>query len=120
MKKIGEVVVYVSFDFGGGAYVTVTLYEGKTFEECIRLRSEHIDGYIESGIYINLQFISPARGQNRAKEAKMTRNELIEALEQVKDKIADGDELTEYARYRAYISVEDAIQHLIENYDTDD
>lgn len=50
----------------------------------------------------------------------MTRNELIEALEQVKDKIADGDELTEYARYRAYISVEDAIQHLIENYDTDD
>lgn len=54
MKKIGEVVVYVSFDFGGGAYVTVTLYEGKTFEECIRLRSKNIDGYIENGIYINL------------------------------------------------------------------
>lgn len=54
MKKISEAVVYVSFDFGGGAWVTVTFYEGKTFEECIRLRSEHIDGYIENGIYINL------------------------------------------------------------------
>lgn len=54
MEKIGEKVVYVSFDFGGGAWVTVTLYEGKTFEECIRLRSEHIDGYFKNGIYINL------------------------------------------------------------------
>lgn len=49
----------------------------------------------------------------------MTRNELIETLEQVKDKIADTDELTEYARYRAYISVEDAIQQLVQNYDYD-
>lgn len=53
----------------------------------------------------------------RVKEIKMTRKELIEMLEQVKDKIAQNNELTEYARYRAYISVEDAIQQLIENYD---
>lgn len=49
----------------------------------------------------------------------MTRKELIEMLEQVKDKIAQNNELTDYARYRAYISVEDAIQQLIENYDGD-
>ena len=49
----------------------------------------------------------------------MTRKELIEILEQVKDKIANSDELTEYARYRAYISVEDAIQQLIDNYSDD-
>lgn len=54
MKKIDEVVVYVTFNFGGGAYVGVNLYEGKTFEECIRLRSENIDGYIENGKYIKL------------------------------------------------------------------
>ena len=54
MEKIGEVVVYVTFNFGSGAYVGVTLYEGKTFEECILLRSEDIDGYIENGKYIKL------------------------------------------------------------------
>lgn len=47
----------------------------------------------------------------------MTRKELIETLEQVKDKIAQNSELTDYARYRAYISVEDAIQQVVENYD---
>lgn len=54
MKTICEKVVYVSFDFGVELWVTVTLYEEKTFEVCIRLRSEHIDGYIENDIYINL------------------------------------------------------------------
>lgn len=49
----------------------------------------------------------------------MTRKELIETLEQVKDEIAQSNELTDYARYKAYISVEDAIEHLIENYDRD-
>ena len=45
----------------------------------------------------------------------MTRKELIQLLEQVKDEIAENNELTDYARYKAYISVEDAIEHLIEN-----
>lgn len=49
----------------------------------------------------------------------MTRKELIEMLEQIKDNIAQNDELTERSRYRAYISIEDAIQQLIENYDED-
>ena len=49
----------------------------------------------------------------------MTREELIEMLELVKDKIAQNNELTEYARYRAYISVEDAVQQVVENYDRD-
>ena len=40
-------------------------------------------------------------------------------LEQAKDEIAQNNELTDYARYRAYISVEDAIQHVVENYDKD-
>lgn len=49
----------------------------------------------------------------------MTRKELIEMLEQVKDEIAQNNELTDYACYRAYISVEDAIQQVVENYDGD-
>lgn len=49
----------------------------------------------------------------------MTRKELIETLEQVKHEITQNNELTEYARYRAYISVVDAIEQLSENYDED-
>ena len=55
MEKIGEEVVYVSFTFGGFAYVGVDIYEGKTFEECLRLRSENIDGYIKNGKFIELK-----------------------------------------------------------------
>lgn len=54
MKKIGKTTVYVSFDFGSMAYVGVTLYKGKSFEECLKLRSEHIDGYIKDGKYIKI------------------------------------------------------------------
>lgn len=53
MKKIGYEVVYVSFSFGSFAYVGVDIYEGKTFEECLKIRSEEIDGYLkrEKGEY---------------------------------------------------------------------
>ena len=54
-----------------------------------------------------------------AKEIKVTRKELIEMLEQAKDEISQNNELTDYARYRAYISVVDAIEQLSENYDED-
>lgn len=54
MKKIGETTAYVSFDFGSMSYVSVTLYEGKTFEECLKLRSDHIDSYIKDGKYIKI------------------------------------------------------------------
>lgn len=54
MEKTGETTVQVTFDFGSASYVSVTLYEGKTFEECLKLRSDRIDGYIKDGKYIKL------------------------------------------------------------------
>ena len=54
MKKIGKRTVQVTFTFGSVAYVGVNIYEGKTFEECLKIRSEAIDGYIENGKYIKL------------------------------------------------------------------
>ena len=55
MKKIGSKNVQVTFDFGSVANVTVNLYEGKTFEECLKIRSEAIDGYIENSKYIKIK-----------------------------------------------------------------
>lgn len=54
MKSIGRTTAYVSFSFGAMAYVGVELYEGKTFEECLKLRSPDIDGYIKDGKYIKI------------------------------------------------------------------
>lgn len=47
----------------------------------------------------------------------MTRKEMIEVLEQIKEAIAYSEELTEAARYRAYLSVEDAVEQIHENED---
>ena len=55
MKKIGEEKIQVTYDFGSVAYVTVNLYEGKTFEECLKMRSEAIDGYIKDKKYIKIK-----------------------------------------------------------------
>ena len=55
LKKTGEKKVQVAFDFGSVAYVRVNLYEEKTFEECLKMRSEAIDGYIEDGKYIKIK-----------------------------------------------------------------
>ena len=44
----------VVFNFGSVATVSVKMYEGKTLEECIRLRSKAIDGYIENGKYVEI------------------------------------------------------------------
>lgn len=49
----------------------------------------------------------------------MTRKEMIEVLEQIKEAIANSKELTEAARFHAYISVADAIVQIRENYDGD-
>lgn len=48
----------------------------------------------------------------------MTRQEMIKKLEEIKDEIAwDSDgELTDYARDKAYIAIEGAIEVLQENY----
>lgn len=51
--KIKETkTMYVSFDFGSMAYVSVNIYEGKTLNECLKMRSENIDGVIIDGMYI--------------------------------------------------------------------
>lgn len=49
----------------------------------------------------------------------MTRKEMIEVLEKIKEAIAENEaeELTDNARWHAYISVEDAIEHIRENED---
>ena len=47
--------IQVTYDFGSVAYVTVNIYEGKTFEECLKMKSEAIDGYIEDGKYTKIK-----------------------------------------------------------------
>ena len=51
----------------------------------------------------------------------MTREEIIEELERLKDAIATnrGGELTDYAREHAYMRVASAIDFLEENYNQD-
>ena len=55
MKKIDEKKIQVTYDFGSVAYVTVNIYEGKTLEECLKIKSEAIDGYIEDGKYTKIK-----------------------------------------------------------------
>ena len=52
----------------------------------------------------------------------MTRQEMIKKLEDIKDEIAwDSDgELTDYARDKAYIAIDSAIEYLQENYGAED
>lgn len=55
-RKIGNEEVYVKYNCGVCAYVFVNIYEGMTFEECLRLRSKDIDGYfLKNGKYIKLK-----------------------------------------------------------------
>lgn len=52
----------------------------------------------------------------------MTRQEMINKLEEIKEEVAwDSDgELTDYARERAYVCVQQAIEVLQENYGAED
>lgn len=52
----------------------------------------------------------------------MTRREMIEKLEEIKEAIAwdINCELTDYARDKAYIAVDGAIEFLVENEDRED
>ncbi len=53
--------VTVCFDFGSIATVSVTLHEGKTFEDCLRMRSERIEEYLnDNGEWVKLQSESEA------------------------------------------------------------
>ena len=52
----------------------------------------------------------------------MTRRELINAIAELKEKIAgiSCDEVTDYARYEVYIDLDAAIDHLEENEERED
>lgn len=49
MKKVEERVMYVLFNFGSYVYLTVDIYDGLTLDECVYLRSENIDMYLDDG-----------------------------------------------------------------------
>ena len=46
-NKWRDVTMYVCFDFGSCAYLTVRLYDGKTIAECVKMRSEDIVEYLD-------------------------------------------------------------------------
>ena len=53
--KIKETrTMYVSFNFGSMAYLSVDIYEGKTLNECLKMRSEDIDGVIIDGLFVKI------------------------------------------------------------------
>lgn len=54
MKVKETRTMQVSFSFGGMAYISVDIYEGKSLNECLKLRSGDIDGVIIDGLYISL------------------------------------------------------------------
>ena len=55
IMKIKETrTMYVSFNFGSMAYVSVNIYEGKTLNECLKMRSEDIDGVIIDGLFVRI------------------------------------------------------------------
>lgn len=45
LEKVGERLIYVLFSFGSYVYVTVSIYDGLTLDECVYLRSEEIEAY---------------------------------------------------------------------------
>lgn len=49
MKETGRITLQVCFDFGSIATVGVTLYENKSLEDCIKMRSERIEEYLYNG-----------------------------------------------------------------------
>ena len=54
MKVKETRTMQVSFKFGGMAYVSVDIYDGKSLNECLKLRSNEIDGVIIDGLYIKI------------------------------------------------------------------
>ena len=55
MLKLKETrTMYVQFNFGSMAYMSVDIYEGKTLNECLKLRSDDIVGVIIDGLYIKI------------------------------------------------------------------
>lgn len=53
--KIKETrTMYVHFNFGSMTYLSVDIYEGKSLNECLKLRSEDIDGVIIDGLFVKI------------------------------------------------------------------
>ena len=48
------IIMYVTFNFGGAAYISVDIYDGKSLNECLKLRSIDIDGVVIGGVYIKV------------------------------------------------------------------
>ena len=74
-------VVTVCFDFGSVATVSVTLHEGKTFEECLKMRSERIEEYLnDNGEWVKLQNESEAEAEETEstvfQDLNITRNDV--------------------------------------------
>ena len=46
MKKVGKKRMYVLFNSGSYVYLSVNIYDGLTLDECVYLRSEDIDMYL--------------------------------------------------------------------------
>ena len=49
LKEIGRERAYVCFNFGAWVYIGLKIYEGKTYEECLKIHSENIVAYIKDG-----------------------------------------------------------------------
>ena len=54
MKVKETRTMQVSFKFGGVAYISVDIYDGKSLNECLKMRSNDIDGVIIDGLYIKI------------------------------------------------------------------
>ena len=53
--KVKEVrTMTVSMTFGSIITLSVKIYEGKTLNECLKMRSEEIDGVIIDGLYVRI------------------------------------------------------------------
>lgn len=56
MLKVNEErTMRVAMDFGSIVLMTVKIYEGKSLNECLRMRSERIDGAIIDGVYVAIR-----------------------------------------------------------------
>lgn len=54
MRVKEERTMQVTFNFGSVATVKVKIYEDKSLNECLKMRSENIDGVIIDGLYIKI------------------------------------------------------------------
>lgn len=55
MLKVKEVrTMTVSMSFGSIVTLSVKIYEGKSLNECLKMRSDKIDGVFIDGMYVSI------------------------------------------------------------------